>query len=177
MKRITIFGGSAPRPGEPAYAEAERLGQLLGAAGCTVLTGGYIGTMEAISKGAAQAGGHAVGVTCEEIERWRKVAPNPYLHEERRCTTLSERLNVLVRECDAAIALPGSVGTLTEIFYLWNHMVIEAIPLKPLVLVGAGWQAVIETFYAAQPGYTPASQQALVQFAPDIDRAVQMVLR
>src|SRR5512139_3685230 len=108
-KRITIFGGSAPRPGETAYTEAERLGQLLGAAGCTVLTGGYIGTMEAISKGAAQAGGHVIGVTCEAIERWRKVSPNPYVQEECRCATLSERLDVLVHDCDAAIALPGSV--------------------------------------------------------------------
>ena len=73
--RITVFGGSKPRPSQPAYQEALLLGQLLGSQGYTVLTGGYIGTMEAVSRGAAESGGHVIGVTCDEIERWRPVAP------------------------------------------------------------------------------------------------------
>jgi hypothetical protein len=40
-KKISVFGGSAPKPGSPAYQEAYELGQLLGGAGMTVLTGGY----------------------------------------------------------------------------------------------------------------------------------------
>jgi hypothetical protein len=173
---VTVFGGASPRPGEPAYAEAEKLGRILGSAGCKVITGGYIGTMEAISKGAAQTGGHVVGVTCDEIERWRQVAPNPYLHQEVRCVSLAERMNVLIRECAAAIALPGGVGTLAEILYLWNHLVIHAIPAKPLVLVGPEWQTVVETFFSAMPGYNPEAQQAMIQFAPDVAAAARIVL-
>ena len=63
---ITIFGGTKPQPGDADYREAERLGSLLARAGHTVITGGYIGTMEAVSKGAAEAGGHVIGVTCRE---------------------------------------------------------------------------------------------------------------
>ena len=48
-RRVTVFGGSLPKPGEPAYRNAYELGKLLGAAGFAVLTGGYIGTMEAVS--------------------------------------------------------------------------------------------------------------------------------
>ena len=48
--RITVFGGSSPRAGEPAYQEALQLGSILGQARHTVLTGGYIGTMEAVSR-------------------------------------------------------------------------------------------------------------------------------
>ena len=176
-KRVTVFGGASPRPSEPAYLEAETLGRLLGGAGCTVLNGGYIGTMEAVSKGAAQSGGQVVGVTCVEIESWRKVAPNAYVHQEVRCATLAERLTVLVRDCDAAIALPGGIGTLAEILYMWNLLVIQAIPPKPLVLVGAGWQAVIEKFLAEMPGYTPAAQQEHVLFAADVAEAASLALR
>ena len=50
---ISVFGGSQPREGESAYTEAMELGRLLAQHGHTVLTGGYIGTMEAVSRGAA----------------------------------------------------------------------------------------------------------------------------
>ena len=57
--KISIFGGSHPKPGDQAYEEAMLLGRLLAIAGHTILTGGYIGTMEAASRGASEAGGHA----------------------------------------------------------------------------------------------------------------------
>src|SRR5690606_21772609 len=106
MKRISVFGGSKPRPGEPDYEQALRLGSLLGAAGYTVLTGGYIGTMEAVSRGAAEAGGHVVGITCDEIEAWRPVKHNQWVLEEQRHGTLRERLSALIDGCDGALALP-----------------------------------------------------------------------
>ena len=33
--------------------------------------------MEAVSRGANEAGGHVIGVTCEDIEAWRQVKPTP----------------------------------------------------------------------------------------------------
>ena len=91
--QVTVFGGSEPRPGEPAYEEAFRLGRMIGQKGYTVLTGGYVGTMEAVSRGAAEAGGHVIGVTCDEIEAWRPVRPNAWVQEERRFPSLRQRLN------------------------------------------------------------------------------------
>ena len=86
---ITVFGGSTPTRTD--YEQAEILGRLLGEAGHTVLTGGYIGTMEAVSKGAAEAGAHVIGVTCEQIENWRPVGRNKWVIEERKYRTLGER--------------------------------------------------------------------------------------
>jgi len=77
LLKVTVFGGS--RPDEAGYQQALQLGRLLGQAGYAVLTGGYIGTMEAVSRGAAEAGGHVIGVTCEDIEQWRKVNPNRWV--------------------------------------------------------------------------------------------------
>ena len=47
--RVTVFGGSQPKPGDPVYQDALHLGKLIAQAGYTLLTGGYIGTMEALS--------------------------------------------------------------------------------------------------------------------------------
>ena len=112
---VTVFGGSQPQADSPAYNEAYRLGELLAQRGHSVLTGGYFGTMEAVSRGAHEAGGHVIGVTCIDIEEWRGSAPNRWVKEERRKQTLIERLIGLIEGCDAAMALPGGAGTLTEI--------------------------------------------------------------
>lgn len=172
---VTVFGGSSPRPGQPAYEQAQRLGQLLGKAGHTVLTGGYIGTMEAVSRGAAEAGAHVIGVTCDEIERWRPVHPNQWVSEERRFPTLHERLHALMVDCDAAIALPGGPGTLVEISYTWNHLIIDAISPRPLVLVGNAWQETIRFFLTAMDGYVSPKDQNWVQFASDETEAVRLI--
>ena len=172
---ITIFGGARPAPATPAYLEAYELGKLLATAGHGVLTGGYIGTMEAASKGAAEAGGHVIGVTCSDIEDWRGVKPNAWVKEERRFKTLQERLNGLIEGCDAAIALPGGPGTLTEIALTWNLMVVHALTPRLLILVGAGWQAVFGEMYSSLGDYIPPQQRQILHFAPDIQSAVNLL--
>ena len=172
---ISVFGGSQPREGGTAYTEALELGRLLAQRGHTVLTGGYIGTMEAVSRGAHEAGGHVIGVTCEDIETWRKVAPNRWVMEEQRKKTLLERLQILVEECDAAIALPGGAGTLTEIALMWNLMIVESMHRRPLVLVGNGWQSVFDQLFKVQDLYIPASQRELLRFAENVRTAVELI--
>ncbi len=172
LRTVAVFGSSSPKPGEPAYEQAYRLGRLLGQRGLTVLTGGYIGTMEAVSRGVVETGGHSVGVTCEEIERWRPVAPNPWVQEEWRATTLIERLRLLITRAEGALALPGGPGTLTEVALFWNHLVIQAVPPRPLVLIGEGWRRTFEAFFAAQGAFVPESQRAWLRFAADEAEAV-----
>jgi len=172
---VTVFGGSQPQADWPAYAEALHLGKLLAEHGHVVLTGGYIGTMEAVSRGANEAGGHVIGVTCAEIEAWRPVRANAWVIEERRRQTLVERLEELISACDAAIALPGGPGTLTEIALTWNLMIVGARRRTPLILVGDGWQVVFDQVFARLGDYSPESQRELLQFAPDIQAAVQLL--
>jgi len=172
---VSVFGGSQPRENDLPYRDAYRLGKLLAGAGHTVMTGGYIGTMEAVSRGASETGGHVIGVTCAEIEHWRSVRPNTWLKEERRQDTLLERLQTLVQECDAGIALPGGPGTLAEIALMWNLMIVESLPPRPLVLVGIGWQSVFDQFFTQLDIYIAAKQRELVQFARDVETAVKII--
>ena len=172
---ITVFGGAQPQPATPAYEEAYRLGKILAEAGHTVLTGGYMGTMEAVSQGAAEAGGHVIGVTCEEIENWRKTGANAWVKEERRTKTLMERLEALITGCDAAIALPGGPGTLTEIALMWNLMIVESLRRRPLVLVGDGWQSVFDQFFHSFSTYMPRNPDKELWFAEDVETAAKMI--
>lgn len=172
---VTVFGGSQPKEGSAAYEEARLLGSLLAQRGHTVLTGGYMGTMEAVSRGAHEAGGHVIGVTCEEIEAWRPTGPNAWVKEERRMKTLINRIQALIEGCDAALALPGGVGTLTEIMTMWNRMVVESLPRRPLILIGQGWQSTFDQFFNEFDAYVSANQRELLLFAKDVQKAVEML--
>src|SRR3990172_4499829 len=169
---ITVFGSSSPAPGDAAYEEAHRLGALLAQAGHCVLTGGYMGTMEAVSRGAHEAGGHTVGVTCEQIEVWRKAKANAWVREERRFPTLRERLYTLIESCDAALALPGGVGTLTEISVMWSQMQTQSMPARPLILIGPSWQRAFETIFAELDSHIPSTHRSLLHFVPNVEVAV-----
>ena len=166
---VTVFGGAQPKPGSDAYLQAYALGSKLAKNGHTVVTGGYMGTMEAISAGAASAGGHVIGITCTQIENWRNTKANPWVKEEHKAETLTQRLEQLIDICDAAIALPGGPGTMTEIALMWNMMVIQAIPPKKLFLVGEGWKATLDQFSHSLGEYSNPAQLGMLSFAPSIE--------
>ncbi|MBI5962012.1 MAG: LOG family protein [Chloroflexi bacterium] len=170
---ITIFGGSEPKEGSSAYEEARELGKLLAERDHVVLTGGYMGTMEAVSRGAHDAGGHVIGVTCEDIEKWRKRSANQWVKEERKKKSLIERIQALIEGCDAAMALPGGTGTLTEISLMWNLMTVESISPRPLTLIGRGWQSTFDRFFNEFDTYMPVHQRELLYFAEDVKTAVE----
>lgn len=170
---VTVFGGAQPKEGTPAYEEARELGSLLAQRGHVVLSGGYMGTMEAVSRGANEAGGHVIGVTCEDIEAWRPTKANGWVKEERRKKTLHERILALIEGCDAAMALPGGAGTLTEIMMMWNLMIVESLPRRPLVLIGRGWQSTFDQFFGEFENYMPAHQRELLYFVGDVQTAVK----
>ena len=175
--KITVFGGSSPQPGESAYMEAYELGKLIGMAGFIVLTGGYIGTMEAVSRGANEHGGRVIGVTCDQIEQWRPVSPNMWIQEEMRFPTLNERLYALIENCDAALVLPGGIGTFAEVSVMWAQLQTRSISVRPLVLIGSGWRAVYDQIIAQFESYIPIEHRQFVSFAPGIQAAFQMLVQ
>jgi uncharacterized protein (TIGR00730 family) len=175
MKIITVFGGSLPQPGSAAYQEAQQLGALLAESGFAVQTGGYIGTMEAVSRGASEVGGHVIGVTCDEIEAWRPVAPNRWVAQQKRCPTLRERLYVLIDKCDAALALPGGIGTLAEIALTWSQLQIKPKDPRPFILLGQGWARTLDTFTSQLGIYIPETDQKRILTAPDPTTALEIL--
>jgi uncharacterized protein (TIGR00725 family) len=139
-RRITVFGGSRCGPDAAEYQEALKLGRLLVGAGFDVCSGGYAGVMEAISRGAHEAGGHVIGVTMEQF----KSAPNAYLKKIEPSVDFYTRLQLLIRESAGYVALRGGMGTVTEISLVWNKLVMNVLPRRPLILLGECWPRAIE---------------------------------
>lgn len=121
------------------------LGAALARSGYAIMTGGYGGTMGAVSQGCAEAGGHVIGVTVG-LFRERGLSPNPFLHEEIHLPSLAERLNYLIVRPDAYVVLRGGAGTLSELALAWSLLQVAEIPRRPLVLVGKLWQEFVSSF-------------------------------
>ncbi len=173
--RVAVFGGSGIVEGSPEYRAAYRLGVRLARAGFAVITGGYIGTMEAVSRGAHEAGGHVIGVPCDAIERWRPVGPNQWLHETWHTRTLMERLQRMMGGAHAAVVLPGGVGTLTEMALYWNLLFVGEISPRPLVVVGEGWHRVLRSLYDHLAAHFPSRARQLLTWVPHVDAAVDLL--
>lgn len=126
---VVIGDASAERE---AYRFAERLGQYLGKKGYTVITGGRSGIMEAVNKGASEAGGLTIGIIpgadFSQANSWCSVViPTDLGHARNSITALS---------ADLIISIGGKAGTLTEIGFGW-------IFNKPIISVSqfGGWSA------------------------------------
>ncbi len=145
-RRVTVFGSSRVVASDREYQEAARLGRLLAEAGYIVYTGGYAGAMEAVSRGVAESGGVAIGVT---VRPWaNRVQANPWITREVVAPNLLVRLRWLTGS-DAYVALPGGAGTLGEVALVWNLIQTESIDPRPVVLVGPRWQALVDCFQRA----------------------------
>jgi len=143
---VTVFGSSRVGPHDAVYRDAVRLGSLLAHAGYTLCTGGYTGVMEAISRGAVEAGGRAVGVT---VTSWAaRLRPNRWVTEEVVAPDLFQRI-ARMTAADAYVAMPGGLGTLGEVALTWNLFQTESVPRRPFVLVGPAWRALLDCLPAA----------------------------
>ncbi|MEY3150582.1 MAG: LOG family protein [Chloroflexi bacterium] len=173
VKVISVFGSANPQPGSVAYEQARTLGGLLAGAGFAVSTGGYGGLMSAASQGARENGGHVIGVTCDRIEAYRPgLTMNRWVVEEVRFANLRDRVHYLVAECAAAVALPGGIGTLSEIALTWSLIQTSEVLPKPLLLVGELWAAVMRTFLAGADGLITEKDRVLVDVVPDVEAVV-----
>ncbi len=171
---VVVFGASAPRPGESDYEAGMACGAGLARAGLSVATGGYGGVMEAVSRGASEAGGHVIGITAPEVFPGR-VGANPWVAEELPSPTIPLRIARLLEISDAAIALPGSIGTLTELILAWNVAFVarfSGLEPTPLVTVGPTWTALV-----GQLGDMLDTDASLVSCVDDVGDAVTEVTR
>lgn len=173
QKVIAVFGSSQPKPGSAAYEQAKEVGQHLAQAGFAVATGGYAGTMAAVSQGAASAGGHVVGVGCTRIEQFRPGGLNEWVVEPVYYDTLQERLLHLVTNNDGMIALPGGIGTLSELSLAWSLLQVREIEARPLVLLGDIWRRTMEAFIHTD--YVHPEHTDLLYFAATPAEAVQII--
>ena len=138
-KTITVFGSSQPKEGNEEYETAYKLGAQLAKNNFNVCTGGFQGTMNAVSKGAAENGGEAIGVT---VDLWG-AARSKYLTKEIKCKTLFERILKLIETGDAYIVLQGGTGTLLELAVVWEMMNKRMLTVKPITCHSNMWKEIV----------------------------------
>jgi hypothetical protein len=138
---VSIFGTGRAVAGDSAYELAYTIGWGSAKKRIAIANGGYRGTMLAAAKGAAEAGGEVIGVTCSAF----KDKANKYVTRQIVAKTLDERLDTLIRLGQAYIVLPGGTGTLLELAKVWelkNKGFLEAE--NPIILVGEFWKPLVD---------------------------------
>ncbi len=141
-KTITIFGTGRAKQGDENFQLAYNTGKLLAQTGFTIANGGYGGTMFAAAKGAAEAGGEVIGVTCSAF---KNSITNEYVTREIVTGSLDERLDTLIKLGHGYIVLPGGTGTLLELAKVWelkNKGFLKTD--KPIILVGGFWKPLVD---------------------------------
>lgn len=168
-KIVTIFGGSKCDRSCTEYEQAHRVGELLAEGGYTICTGGYLGVMEAASRGAREKGGRVLGIVMNQF----KAEPNRYLTDKVATPHFYERLQRLITRSVGFIALRGGMGTVTEVSLVWNKIQTRVIEPRPLVLLGDCWPPLVEAWCK----HLAVSEQdvSYLDFAETPEQAVQII--
>lgn len=166
---VTIIGKSAKDADDPvpphALAAAEEVGRLLAERGAVVVSGGLSGVMEAVSRGAKQAGGLVVGI----LPGFDKNDANAYVDIALTTGMGWMRNTLTVRAADAVIMVSGGIGTLNELTVAYQD--------KPTVILEGtgGWaDRIREIAYGGT--HLDESGSATLHFASSPREAVDAAL-
>src|SRR5215204_3732898 len=167
---VTIFGGSRCGEEDPEYAQARRVGSLLAEAGFTICTGGYLGVMEAASRGAREAGGRVMGIVMNQF----KAEPNRFLTDKVASDHFYDRLQNLITRSVGFVALRGGMGTVSEVSIVWNKLQTGVLDRRPLVLLGDCWNGVVKVWQ--ENLVVSDSDVALLDFASNAEEAARIII-
>ena len=179
IRKVCIFG-SYKDLSQETKEEIVRLGKMLAQLGVTVMSGGFGGTMEDISRGAKSAGGKTVGVTCYVWDKDRYTKANAFIDDEIVADSLLERIEVMLKEADAFVVFPGGTGTLLELSATLEHINKGLIEPKPIIVFGDFWKPVFSCL-KNEPVFSKKTKNArkisccaeLVTFVSTIDECVE----
>jgi uncharacterized protein (TIGR00730 family) len=167
---VTIFGGSKCAENSEEYRQAMEIGSRLAEAGFTICTGGYLGIMEAASRGAREKGGRVFGIVMNQF----KSEPNRYLTDKVASAHFYERLQNLITRSAGFIALRGGMGTVTEVSLVWNKLQTRVLEPRPLVLLGDSWRRVVKTWQ--EELVVSDADVSLLDFARTAEEACDLVI-
>lgn len=167
---ITVIGKSARDPADPVPPEAmraaEEVGREAARRGAVIVSGGLSGVMEAVSKGAKEAGGTTVAL----LPGLDKESANPYVDIPIATGMGWMRNTLTVRAADAVIMIAGGIGTLNELTVAYES--------KPtVVLTGTGGWADRLAEAAFEGHYLDEARTGYLHYARTPVEAVDLALR
>ena len=133
IRNVSVYCASSTQVSEAYKEDAAKLGKLFAEYGVTlVYGGGAVGLMGTICDALKANGGKAIGVI--PLFMVEKGWLRPGLDEVIEVETMAERKRIMAEISDAAIALPGGVGTFDE---LMDIVALKKLGLylKPVVIL------------------------------------------
>jgi uncharacterized protein (TIGR00725 family) len=144
VKQVAVIGAGRCEVGSESWLLAEEVGRRLAEAGVAIVTGGLRGVMEAACRGAAAAGGTAIGIVPgSAIEE-----ANPFCTHVVASGIGHARNVSVVSSGDVVVAVTGEWGTLSEI----GH----ARVIGRTVVTLQSWALVGREAMEGAPGVIPA---------------------
>ncbi|MGH9458871.1 MAG: LOG family protein [Thermoanaerobaculia bacterium] len=177
--RVSIFGSSRIKRGDPIYDEVKKLSYEIAKLGIDIVTGGGPGLMEAANAGAVEGQidsrsrsfGLPIHLPTEE-------QANPFVDQVFRHRTFFSRLHHFVRLSSAFIVMPGGIGTALETFMVWQLLQVKHIKKHPLILVGTMWPGLIawmeETMVSN--GLVSPPDMEIVRIVPSGEEAMPIIV-
>jgi uncharacterized protein (TIGR00730 family) len=175
-RAVSVFGSARTPVDHPEYATARALGGTLARAGFAVITGGGPGTMEAVNRGASEAGGVSVGLGIElpfeqRLNDWVDVGLNFRYFFARK--------TMFVKYAQAFVILPGGFGTLDELFESLTLVQTRKVTRFPVILFGSDyWSGLLGWFRdtLVPAGKIAAADLDLLTVTDDVDQVVKLIL-
>lgn len=178
--RVSIFGSSRIRRGDPIYDDVKHLSYELAREGVDIVTGGGPGLMEAANSGAvegqidskARSFGLPIHLPNEE-------AANPFVDRLFRHRTFFSRLHHFVRLSSAFVVFPGGIGTSLEAFMVWQLLQVKHLPHHPILLVGDMWSGLIDWMKETMVsrGLVGPNDLDLVTIVKSSDEAIPYIIK
>jgi uncharacterized protein (TIGR00730 family) len=143
--RVTIFGSARIEPTHWVYAAVRDTAAELTKLGCDIVTGGGPGLMQAANEGAKLADPHgtqkSVGI---RVDLPFEQDVNAFVTEAFEHKTFFTRLHHFVLVSDAFIVMPGGIGTVLEMYMVWQLLQVRHVYDTPLLLAGNFWEGLID---------------------------------
>jgi len=174
-RAVTVFGSARTERNHPEYATGRELGAVLARAGFAVITGGGPGTMEAVNRGASEAGGLSVGLG---IELPFEQGLNPWVDLGINFRYFFTRKTMFVKYAQAFVCLPGGFGTLDELFEALTLVQTKKVTKFPVVLFGRSYWEGLHAWLrdtAGAGGKIGEQDLALLHLTDDVDEVVELV--
>ncbi|XVF20905.1 hypothetical protein REPUB_Repub12eG0043900 [Reevesia pubescens] len=137
IKNVCVFCGSIPGKDEEFVKIANNLGRILAKRKiCLVYGRGSIGLMGCVAIAAQLAGSQNLGIIPKTLARRNIIGKT--IGNEILVSCMHERMDIMIENADAFIALPGGFGTLEEIFQIasWASLNIHKKPIGVLNVNG-----------------------------------------
>jgi hypothetical protein len=171
-RAVSVFGSARSKPDSPECELANQLGAALAAAGYVVITGGGPGVMEAVNRGATEAGGLSVGLGIElpfeqKLNDWCEIGIDFRYFFARK--------TMFVKYAQAFVVLPGGFGTMDELFESLTLVQTKKVTQFPVVLMGtAYWRGLLDWLHEAMraEGKIGPEDLDLIHLSDDVDDVV-----